>query len=99
MAWTSIVGIRTGDLWAQHEHYRRRSLKFRRLPIFFGPNSKITLIIRMPCTADISNQFSMHSSTNFESPPTFAEIHCSRDKVYHKQEVHNLLYILGQIVT
>jgi len=41
----------------------------------------------------------MDGSTNFKSPPTFAEIHFSRDKVYHKKEVRFLLYILGQIVT
>jgi len=28
-----------------------------------------------------------------------AEIHCSCDKVYHKQKVRFLLYILGKIVT
>ena len=32
-------------------------------------------------------------------PPIFAKIHCSCDKVYQKQEVRFLLYILGQIVT
>jgi len=43
---------------------------------------------------------SMHSSTTFlQSSPTYAKIHCSCDKVYHKQEVHFLLYILCQIVT
>jgi len=41
----------------------------------------------------------MHGSTIFQSLPTFAEIHCSCDKVYHKQEVRFLLYIIGQIVT
>ena len=41
----------------------------------------------------------MHGSTNFQSPPTFAEIHCSCYKVQHKQEVWFLLYKLGQIVT
>jgi len=41
----------------------------------------------------------MHGSTHFLSQPTFAEIHCSCDKVYHKQELRFLLYILGQSVT
>ena len=41
----------------------------------------------------------MHGSTKFKCPPSFAEIHCSRDKVYHKQEVRFLLYIIGKIVT
>ena len=41
----------------------------------------------------------MLSSTNFSSPPTLAKIHCSCDKVYHKQEARILLFILGQIVT
>ena len=41
----------------------------------------------------------MDSSTNFQAPPIFAEIHCSCDKVYHKQVVRLLLYKLGQIVT
>jgi len=41
----------------------------------------------------------MHGSTNIQSPSTFAEIHCSCDKIYHKQEVRFLLYIVGQIVT
>ena len=41
----------------------------------------------------------LNGSTKFKSPPTFAEIHCSCDNVYHKQEVRFLLYILGQIVT
>jgi len=36
----------------------------------------------------------MQSSANFQSPPIFF---CSCEKVYHKQEVHFLLYILGQI--
>ena len=36
---------------------------------------------------------------NFSSPPTFAEIHFSCDKIYHKQEVCFPLYILGKIVT
>ena len=41
-----------------------------------------------------------HGSTKVLSPPpTFAEIHCSCNKVYHKHEVLFLLYILGQIVT
>ena len=31
--------------------------------------------------------------------PTIVEIHCSCDKVDHKQEVRFLLYILGQIFT
>jgi len=44
-------------------------------------------------------RYLMHSSTHFQSPPTFVEIYCSCDKVYHKQEVHIILYILGQIVT
>jgi len=35
----------------------------------------------------------------FLSLPTYAEIHCSCDKVYHKQEVRFLLYILGHIVS
>jgi len=35
----------------------------------------------------------------FLKSPTFAEFHCSCDKVYHKQKVRFLLYILGQIVT
>jgi len=42
---------------------------------------------------------SMHGSTNFLSPPTFAEIHCSCNKVYHKQELRFLLFIPGQNVT
>ena len=45
----------------------------------------------------------MHSSTNVESPPTFAEIQCSCDNVYHKEGVHIYsivqMYILGQNVT
>jgi len=41
----------------------------------------------------------MHSSTIVKSLPIFVEIHCSCEKVYHKQEVRFLLYILGQIVT
>jgi len=41
----------------------------------------------------------MHGSKKIKSPPTFAEIQYSRDKVGHKQEVRFLLYILGQIVT
>jgi len=41
----------------------------------------------------------MHGYTIVLASPTFAEIHCSCDKVYLKQEVHFLLYvILGQIV-
>ena len=44
-------------------------------------------------------EFIMHGSTNFKSTLTFAEIHCLCDKVYHKQEVRFLLYLLGQIVT
>ena len=40
----------------------------------------------------------MHDSTNFKYPPTFVEIHCSCDKVYHKQDVRFLSYTLGQIV-
>jgi len=43
-------------------------------------------------------QLTMHSSTNLKSSPTFAEIHCSCNKVYYKQELHILLCILGQIV-
>ena len=42
---------------------------------------------------------SMHSFTMFSSTPTFAKSHCLCDKVYHKQEVRFLLYIVGQIVT
>jgi len=41
----------------------------------------------------------MHCSTYFKYPPTFAELHCLCDKVYHKQEVRFLLYVLGPIVT
>ena len=41
----------------------------------------------------------MHSCANFQSPPTYVVILCSCDKVYHKQEVCILLYLLGQIVT
>ena len=41
----------------------------------------------------------MHGSTTVETPPTFAEIYCSCDKVYHKLEVRFLLYIIGHIVT
>jgi len=41
----------------------------------------------------------MHGSTFFKSLPTFAEIHCSCDKVDHKQEIRFLLYILGLVVT
>jgi len=37
--------------------------------------------------------------THFQSPPGFAEIHCSCDKVNHIQEVRSLLCILDQIVT
>ena len=41
----------------------------------------------------------MHGSKSFQSPSTFAEIQCSCDRVYHKQEVRFLLYLLGQIIT
>ena len=40
----------------------------------------------------------MHRSTKCQSPLSEHFI-CSCDKVYHKQEIHVLLYILGQIVT
>ena len=42
--------------------------------------------------------FTMHGSSHSEYPTTFSEIHCSCDKVYHKQEERFLFYILGQIV-
>jgi len=42
---------------------------------------------------------SMHSSTNFQAYPIIVGLYCLCDKVYHKQEVHFLLYLLGQIVT
>jgi len=55
------------------------------------------------CNLDIQNRVNyplpplvmpMHSSAKFLSP-TFAVFHCSCDKVYHKQEVRFLLYLLG----
>jgi len=41
----------------------------------------------------------MHSSANIQSPLISVVLFCSRDRVYHKQEVQFLLYLLGQIVT
>jgi len=41
----------------------------------------------------------MHSSAKFKSPPLPLLFFCSCDKVYHKQAVLFLLYLLGQIVT
>jgi len=41
----------------------------------------------------------MHSSENVWFPHNPAGVHCSCDKVNHKQEVRFLLYLLSQIVT
>jgi len=41
----------------------------------------------------------MDSSTNIQAPPQAAYFLWSCDKVYHKQEVRFLLYLLGQIVS
>jgi len=50
---------------------------------------------RMVCIC--GHVLSIHSSTN--SPPNGVDFLWSCDKVYHKQEVGFLLYLLGQIVT
>jgi len=41
----------------------------------------------------------MHSSAKRPSPPLSVLFCCSCDKVYYKQGVSFLLYLLGQIVT
>jgi len=41
----------------------------------------------------------LHSLAIFQAPPLSVVFFCPCDKVYHKQEVHILLSLLGQIVT
>jgi len=43
--------------------------------------------------------YALHSSAIFHSPPTAVVFFCSCDKVYRKQEVRFLLYLLGPSVT
>jgi len=44
-------------------------------------------------------RFSIHSFASFQAPPISVVFLSSYGKVYHKQEVCLLLYLLGQIVT
>ena len=41
----------------------------------------------------------MHNFANFQALPISVELYCPCDRVYHKQEVRFLLFLLGQIVT
>ena len=41
----------------------------------------------------------MHSSAKITYPPISVLYFCSCDTVYHKKEVHFILYLLGQTVT
>ena len=81
---TFIVFISSGIcIYTSHETYYFRACEWRRWPL----NNGLGAMSRM------------HSSTNVQAPPISVVLLCSCDKVYYKQEVCLLLYLLGQIVT
>ena len=62
------------------------------------PPSAISQVLLLANPQQVIHR-SMDSSTNCQAPPQAAYFLWSCDKVYHKQEVCFLLYILGQIVS
>jgi len=62
--------------------------------------SLLTTISTRPMAYHTSKTFIlMHHFSKFWSPPLSVLFFCLCEKVYHKQEVRFLLYLLGQIVT